>query len=127
MWTIAKKTKIRFLVFTRALYTSEEGFKAPLESLHGAGNPRIRVLVIEGCRSGQKKRQSGGGTCDGTECVWMGKDNEVTEMVPVIVHVWRYTISKKRKKKWVRNQHMCNVQDNLSVTKKIKMRFLIFA
>ena len=65
MWTIAKKTKIRFLVFTGALYTSEEGFKAPLESLHGAGNPRIRVLVIESCRRVQKEKRSGGGTDDG--------------------------------------------------------------
>ena len=46
----------------------------------------------------------------------MGKDNEVTEMVPMIVHMWRYMISKERKKKWGHNQHACNVQDDLSVT-----------
>ena len=33
----------------------------------------------------------------------MGKDNEVMEMVPVIVYMWRYAISKERKKKWSRN------------------------
>ena len=44
---IAKKTKMRFLVFVEALYTSKKGFEAPPEAVHEAGNPRIRVLVIE--------------------------------------------------------------------------------
>ena len=37
-------------------------------------------------------------------------------MVPVIVHVGRYAISKEKKKKWGHNQHVCNVQDDPSVT-----------
>ena len=55
--------------------------------VHEAGNPRIRVLVIEGCRRKRKERLSDDGTRDGTECVWMGKDNERVEMVPMIVHM----------------------------------------
>ena len=31
----------------QVLYTGKEGFEAPLESVHRAGNPKIRVLVIE--------------------------------------------------------------------------------
>ena len=55
--------------------------------VHEAGNPRIQVLVIEGRRNERKERRSDDRTGDGTECAWMGKDNEVTEMVPVIVHM----------------------------------------
>ena len=113
---IAKKTKMRFLVFTEALYTVKKGFKAPPEAIHEASNPRIRVLVIEGRRRVQKEKRSGGGTGDDTECAWMGKDNEVTEMVPMIVHVMRYVISKEQKKKWGRNQHAYNVQGSPSMT-----------
>ena len=75
-----------FLVFVGVLYTIEEGFEAPPGAVHEAGNPRIRVLVIEGRRRVRKEKRSGGSTCDGTERAWMGKDNEVTEMVPMIVH-----------------------------------------
>ena len=46
----------------------------------------------------------------------MGKDNEGTEMVPMIVHVMCYVISKEQKKKWGRNRHACNVQGSPSVT-----------
>ena len=90
---------MRFLVFVGILYTSKKGFKVPPEAVHEAGNPRIRVLVIEHSGSKRKEKQSDDGTGDCTECAWMGKDNEVTEMVPMIVHMWRYTISKERKKK----------------------------
>ena len=92
-----------FLVFTGILYTSKKGFKVPPEAVHEAGNPRIRVLVIEHSGSERKEKQSDDGTGDRTERVWMGKDNEVTEMVPMIVHMWHYVISKGWKKKWVRN------------------------
>ena len=84
---IAKKTKMRFLVFAEILYTVKEGFEAPPEAVHEAGNPRIQVLVIKDRRRVRKEKWSGGGTCDGTECTWMGKDNEVTVFVPLIVHV----------------------------------------
>ena len=40
----------------------------PPESVSEAGNPRIRVLVIEGCGSVWKEKWSDDGTCDGTEC-----------------------------------------------------------
>ena len=53
---IAKKTKIGFLVFAGVLYTGEKGFKAPSETVHGAGYPRIRVLVIEGSGNVQKEK-----------------------------------------------------------------------
>ena len=46
----------------------------------------------------------------------MGKDNKRMEMVPMIVHMWRYEIRERRKKKWVRNRHACNVQEGPSVT-----------
>ena len=105
-----------FLVFTQVLYTVKEGFKAPPEAVHEASNPRIRVLVIEGRRREQKETRLDDGTCDGTERAWMGKDNERVEMVPVIVHMWRYAISKGRRKKWGRNRHACNIQDGPSVT-----------
>ena len=59
----------------------------PHESVSEAGNPRIRVLVIKGHGSVWKEKQSDDGTCDGTERVWMGKDNEVTEMVLMLVHM----------------------------------------
>ena len=71
--------------------------------VHEAGNPRIRVLVIEGRRRVKKEKWSDGGTCDGTERTWMGKDNKGMEMVPMIVHVMCYAISRERKKKWGRN------------------------
>ena len=71
---------------------------------------------MEGHRRVQNGKRSGGGTCDGTEHAWMGKDNEVTEMVPMIVHVERYAISKGWRKKWACNQHACNVQDSSSMT-----------
>ena len=76
-----------FLVFAGVLYTVKEGFEVPPEAVHEASNPRIWVLVIEGCRRVRNGKRSGGGTCDGTERAWRGKDNEVTEMVPMIVHV----------------------------------------
>ena len=77
---------MQFLVFTWVLYTGKKGFKAPSEAVHEASNPRIRVLVIEGRRRGQKEKWSDDGTGDSTERVWMGKDNKVMEMVLVIVH-----------------------------------------
>ena len=43
-----------FLVFAGILYTGKKGFKAPSEAVHGAGYPRIWVLVIEGCRNVRK-------------------------------------------------------------------------
>ena len=46
----------------------------------------------------------------------MGKDNEGVKMAPMIVHVECYVISKGWKKKWGRDRHMCNVQDDPSVT-----------
>ena len=49
----------------------------------------------------------------------MGKDNEGMEMVPVIVHMWHYAISKERKKKWGRNRHVSNIQDGPSVTNRL--------
>ena len=49
----------------------------------------------------------------------MGKDNKRAEMVPVIVHMERYVISKEQKKKWGLNRHACNVQDDPSVTEKV--------
>ena len=64
---IAKKTKIWFLVFAEVLYTGKKGFKAPSEVIHEASYPRIRVLVIEGHRRGQKEKQSDDGTGDRTE------------------------------------------------------------
>ena len=69
------------------LYTGEKGFKVPPEAVHEAGNPRIRVLVIKHSGSVWKEKRSDGGTRNGTECAWMGKDNKVMEMVPVIVHM----------------------------------------
>ena len=88
-----------FLVFAGILYTGKKGFKAPSEAVHGAGYPRIRVLVIEGCRNVRKEKRSGGSTCDGTERARVGKEVKETGMVPMIVHVMRYVISKERKKK----------------------------
>ena len=107
---------MRFLVFARVLYTGKEGFEAPPEAVHEVGNPRIWVLVIEGHRREQKEKQSDDGTCDSTERAWKGKDNEVMEMVPMIVHMWRYTRSKEREEKWGRNRHVCNIQDGPSMT-----------
>ena len=46
--TIAKKTKMEFLVFAWVLYTSAEGFEAPPELVHEVGNLKIQVLGIEG-------------------------------------------------------------------------------
>ena len=79
---------MRFLVFAGVLYTVKEGFEAPPEAVHEAGNPRIWVLVIEGRRRVWKEKRSGGGTCDGTEHAWMGKDNEGVERVLMLVHMW---------------------------------------
>ena len=58
-----------FLVFTQVLYTVREGFEAPPEAIHEAGNPRIWVLVIEGRRRDQKEKQSDDSTGDRTERV----------------------------------------------------------
>ena len=115
-WTIAKKTKMWFLVFAEVLYTGEKGFKAPPEAVHKASNPRIWVLVIECNGSEGKEKESDDSTGDRTERAWVGKDNEGTEMVPMIVHVMRYVISKEQKKKWGRNWHVCNVQGSPPVT-----------
>ena len=49
------------MVFVEVLYTVKEGFEAPPEAVHEAGNPRIWVLVIEGRRRVQKEKWSGGG------------------------------------------------------------------
>ena len=122
-WTIAKKTKMQFLVFTGVLNTGNEGFEAPLETVHEAGNPRIWVLVIEGSRSKWKEKQSDDGTGDRTELAWVGKDNKGVEMVPMIVHMERYVISKEWKKRWGCKRHACNVQDDLSVTPLMQMFF----
>ena len=65
---IAKKTKMRFLVFAGVLYTVEKGFEAPPEAVHEASNPRIWVLVIECHRRVWKEERSDGCTCDSTEC-----------------------------------------------------------
>ena len=71
---------------------------------------------MEGYGNVWKGRQSGGGTCDGTEHTWKGKDNEGVEMVLMIVHMQRYVISEGQKKKWDRNQHVFNVQGDPSMT-----------
>ena len=57
--------------------------------------------MIEGRRRGWKEKRSDDGTCDGTECAWMGKDNEGVEMVLMIVHIWHYAINKKGRKSGV--------------------------
>ena len=95
------KNKMEFLVFMQVLYTVGKGFKAPPELVTKAGNPRIRVLVIKGHGSEQKDRGSDDGTGDCIEHMWEGRDNKVMEMVPMIVHMWCYMISKEREKKWV--------------------------
>ena len=58
---------MRFLVFAEVLYTHKKGFKAPPEAVHEAGNPRIRVLVMECDGSERKETESDGGTGDRTE------------------------------------------------------------
>ena len=68
-----------------------------------ASNPRIWVLVIEDHGNRWKEKGSDDGTGDCTKHTWEGRDNEVTEMVPMIVHMWHYVISKERKKKWGHN------------------------
>ena len=60
---------MRFLVFARVLYTVREGFEAPPEVVHEAGNPRIWVLVMERSGNGQKEKESDDGTGDHTEHV----------------------------------------------------------
>ena len=58
---------MEFLVFVEVLYTGKKGFKAPSETVQGAGYPRMRVLVIEGDGNVRKEKRSDGSTCDGTE------------------------------------------------------------
>ena len=88
-----------FLVFAGVLYTGKKGFKAPSEAVHEAGYPRIRVLVIEDRRKVWKEKRSYSSTCDGTERAWVGKEVEETGMVPMLVHVMRYVVSKEQKRK----------------------------
>ena len=59
----------------------------PPELVSEVGNPRIQVLVIEGHGIVWKDKWSDEGAGDGTECAWVGKDNEVMEMVLMIVHM----------------------------------------
>ena len=86
-----------------------------------ASNPRIWILVIKGHGNRWKGKQSDDGTGDHTRCMWEGKDNEVMEMIPMIVHVWCFVISKEWKKKWVCNQHVYIIQSSLSVTNTKRM------